>query len=164
MTPMPCTKPSKRPWYAWAVLPENTMIRNVLAVFAGLAAGMVINMALIMLNAYVLFPMPAGMDMNDPVQMNVYIATLPTAAFVVVIAAHLGQSFVGGWTAARLGASRPMVLAMIIGVLSLIGGVTNMMQLEHPVWMYIELPLYLAVAWVAGRIELKRRAAAVAAD
>jgi len=136
------------------------MIRNVLAVFAGLAAGMVTNMALIMINAYVLFPMPAGIDMNDPVQMNAYIAPLPATAFILVLAAHLGQSFVGGWTAARLGASKPMVLALIIGVLTLAGGVMNMMQLELPTWMYVELPLYLVVAWLAGRIEVKRRAAA----
>ncbi|MGH1342507.1 MAG: hypothetical protein ACRBN8_13185 [Nannocystales bacterium] len=136
------------------------MIRNVLAVFAGLAAGMATNMALVMLNAYVLFPMPAGIDMNDPVQMNAYIAPLPATAFILVLAAHLGQSFVGGWTAARLGASRPMLLAMIIGVLSLVGGIMNMMQLELPTWMLVELPLYLVVAWIAGRIEQKRRATA----
>lgn len=136
------------------------MIRNVLAVLAGLATGMVTNMALVMLNAHVLFPMPVGIDMNDPVQMNAYIAPLPATAFILVVAAHLGQSFVGGWTAARLGASKPMLLAMIIGVLSLVGGVMNMMQLDLPNWMYAEIPLYLVVAWLAGRIEVKRRAAA----
>lgn len=136
------------------------MIRNVLAVLAGLATGMVTNMALVMLNASVLFPMPAGTDMNDPVQMNAYIATLPATAFILVLAAHLGQSFVGGWTAARLGASKPMLLAMIIGVLSLVGGLMNMSQLDLPSWMYVEIPLYLVLAWLAGRIEVKRRAAA----
>lgn len=133
-------------------------MRNALAVLAGLAAGMVTNMALIMLNGYVLFPMPVGTDMNDPAQMNAYVATLPAAAFIMVLAAHLGQSFVGGWTAARLGASKPMILAMLIGVLTLLGGIANMMQLELPTWMYVEFPLYLVVAWVAGRIEVKRRA------
>ena len=99
------------------------------------------------------------MDMYDPVQMNAYIATLPVAAFLVVMAAHLGQSFVGGWTAARLGKSKPLVLAMIVGVISLIGGVANMMSLDGPDWMLIELPLYLVVAWAAGQMEIKRRAA-----
>ncbi len=136
------------------------MLRNVFAVIAGLVVGMVVNMALVMLNAYVLFPMPEGTDMADPAQMNAYIATLPAVAFIVVLAAHLGQSFVGGWTAARLGASAPLVLAMIIGVLSLVGGIMNMMQIDHPAWMYVELPLYLVVAWLAGTREVRRRAAA----
>ena len=136
------------------------MVRNILAVIAGLFVGMVVNMALVMLNAYVLFPMPPGMNMNDPEQLNAYIATLPTLAFFPVLAAHLGQSFVGGWTAARIGSSRPMLLAMIVGVLSLIGGIMNWMTIDGPTWMMIEMPLYLVVAWLAGRMEQKRRATA----
>ena len=77
------------------------MIRNIVAVVVGLFVGSTVNMALIQLNMQVLFPMPPGTDMNDPVQLNAYIETLPTQAFFVVMAAHLGQSFVGGWTAAR---------------------------------------------------------------
>lgn len=139
------------------------MARNIIAVIAGLAVGMVVNMALILLNSYVLYPMPEGMDMQDTEQMNAYIRTLPTAAFFVVLAAHLGQAFVGGWTAARLGASKPMVLAMIVGVLSLAGGVYNLINLDGPKWLAIELPLYLVLAWLAGRIEVKRRAGLAAA-
>lgn len=75
---------------------EVEMLRNFVAVVAGMIVGMVVNMALVMLNGYVLFPMPDGLDMNDVAGMNAYIQTLPTAAFVVVLAAHLGQSFVGG--------------------------------------------------------------------
>ena len=134
-------------------------MRNVLAVLVGLIAGSMVNMALILLNSYVLYPMPEGTDMNDSEQMNAYVATLPATAFLVVLAAHLGQSFVGGWVAARMGKSRPVLLAMIIGVLSLIGGIMNMMNItEGPSWMVIELPLYLVVAWFAGRMVQKARA------
>jgi hypothetical protein len=119
---------------------------------------MAVNMGLIMVS-WALFPMPEGMDMNVPEQMNAYVATLPIAAFLIIIAAHLGQAFVGGWVAARLGASHPVVLALIIGVLALMGGVANMMMIEHPAWMYIEVPLYLVVAYVAGMLEVRRRAA-----
>ena len=118
---------------------------------------MAVNMSLIVLNAYVLFPMPDGMDMSNPEEFNAYVASLPTAAFFVVLAAHLGQSFVGAWLAARIGSSIPMVLAMIVGVLSLAGGIMNMMTIKGPDWMYIELPLYLGVAWVAGQMEVKRQ-------
>ncbi len=138
---------------------KSAVPRNIGAVLLGIAAGMAVNMALVILNTSVLFPMPEGTDMANPEQFNAYIATLPTAAFVVVLAAHLGQSFVGGWVAARLAGSRPMVLAMIVGALSLAGGILNMMTVKGPTWLYIELPLYLAVAWAAGALELRRRAA-----
>ncbi len=121
---------------------------------------MAVNMSLVMLNARVLFPMPEGTDMNNPEQLNAWVATLPTAAFFVVIAAHLGQSFVGGWVAARLGSSRPMLLAMIVGLASLAGGVMSMMSIKGPAWLVVELPLYLVVAWLAGRMEINRRLAA----
>ena len=126
------------------------MLRNIAAVLFGIVVGSTVNMALIMLNAHVFFPMPPDLDMAVPEQMNAYIATLPTVAFFVVLVAHLGQSFVGGWVAARLGKSRPVVLAMIVGVVSLLGGIMNMMTIKGPAWMVIELPLYLVVAWMAG--------------
>ena len=135
------------------------MIRNILAVIVGLAVGMAANMALVLLNAYVLFPMPAGMDMNDLEQLQGYIATLPMVAFFVGMAAHLSQSFVGGWVAARMGSSQPMLLAMIVGFVTLAGGIMMFMDVQGPAWMFIELPLYLVVAWLAGRMEVQRRAA-----
>ena len=54
-----------------------------------------------------------------------------------------------------------MLLAMIVGVVALIGGLINMMMIKDPGWMMIELLLYLVVAWLAGRMEQKRREAAV---
>jgi hypothetical protein len=143
-------------WHSRAA--EVIMIRNVGAVLAGLIVGSAVNMAFILLNTMVLFPMPAGTSMNDPAQMQAYIAGLPAAAFLVVIVAHLGQSFVGGWVAARLGGSRPVPLALIIGVLSLVGGVINLLSLHGPLWMWVEVPLYLVVAWLAGGLEQRRRA------
>ncbi len=127
------------------------MVRNILAVVVGIAVGMTVNMALIQLNSLVLFPMPPGTDMNDPAQFNAYIADLPQTAFILVLLAHLGQSFVGAWVAARLGTSHRMKLAMIVGTVSLIGGVMAMSMIDGPDWLVIELPLYLVVAWLAGR-------------
>jgi hypothetical protein len=133
------------------------IVRNILAVLAGMIVGSAVNMGLIMLS-WQIFPMPEGMDPNDSAQFNEYVAGLPVAALLLVILAHLGQSFVGGLVAARIAATRPMVVALIIGALTLLGGILNMMSIEHPTWMYIEVPLYIVVAWAAGRLEIKRRA------
>jgi hypothetical protein len=111
---------------------------------------MVINIALIQLNFLVFFPVPPGTDMADSDQFNAYIAGLPPTAFIVVLSARLSQAFVGGWIAARFGASHPMILAMIVGTVVLIGGIMAMAMIDGPNWLIIELPLYLVVAWVAG--------------
>ena len=132
------------------------MLRNIGAVIAGLVAGMVVNLVLVQANTLV-FPLPDGVNMTDTEQMRDAIAGLPASAWILVFVAHLGQAFVGGWLAARLGASHPMVLAMIVGVLSLGAGVANTLMLSAPAWTWIEMPLYLVAAWLAGRIESARR-------
>ena len=127
------------------------MIRNIVSVLVGIAIGMAINMLLIQLNFQMLFPMPPGTDMNNPEQFNAHVAGLPHTAFIVVILAHLAQSFVGAWIAARMGASHNMALAMLVGTVALLGGVMAMLMIDGPDWLIIELPLYLVVAWIAGR-------------
>jgi hypothetical protein len=133
------------------------MIRNIGAVFVGLIVGSVANMALIM-GSWAIYPPPEGLDMSDQAQMAAFIATLPTGAFLMAIVAHLAQAAIGGWVAARLAGSHPLRLAMIVGALSMLGGVANMFQIDAPTWMWAEMPLYLAVAWGAGTLELRRRA------
>ena len=135
------------------------MVRNVLAVLAGLAVGMAFNMSLVMLNAYVLYPMPEGTTFEDTEKFQEYVDTLPLPAFLVVLLAHVGQAFFGGWLAARLAGSQPLALAMIVGALSMVGGILNMLSIQGPSWMWIEVPLYLVLAWVAGSMEMRRRAA-----
>jgi hypothetical protein len=134
------------------------LVRNLLAVLGGLFVGGALNMLVIQLNMELLYPLPPDLDVNDVNQFNVYLGTLPATAFLVVMVAHLSQAFAGGWVAARAGASHPMVLALIIGVLSLAGGIAAMTMFDGPGWMAIELPLYLVLAGLAGRIEQRRRA------
>ena len=78
-----------------------------MAVIVGIIVGMAVNMALIQFNSLVLFPMPPGTDMNDPAQFNAYIADLPQTAFILVLLAHLGQSFVPKVSAMPLETVRP---------------------------------------------------------
>ena len=136
------------------------MFRNALAVVAGYFVGSAINMGLIQLNMQVLFPPEAGLNVGDPEQFQAYIDALPVQALLVIVLAHLSQAFVGASVAARIAESRPMVVAMGIGALSLAGGVMAFVMIESPSWMTIELPLYLALAWAAGKLEEKRRARA----
>jgi hypothetical protein len=66
---------------------------NTLAVVIGLIAGMAINMSLITFNAKVLYPAYNGLDMRDKEACQAYVDTLLAPVFLLVMAAHLGQSF-----------------------------------------------------------------------
>lgn len=133
------------------------LVRNIAATLAGLVAGSVANMAIVQLNT-MLHPMPPGIDPNDLAQFGEYVATLPSIAFVVTMFAHLSQALIGGWVAARLAATLPLLLAMIVGGLSMIGGLVMLNLIPHPTWMWLEIPLYLAAAWFVGQAETRRRA------
>ncbi len=124
-------------------------LRDGLAVVLGMLAGTTVNMTLVLF-ALFLFPMAEGSDFSDTDAMADYFATIPVAGLLLILAAHLGQSFFGGLVAALLSPTRPRAMALIIGVISLIGGVMNMSQLPLPAWMWIEVPGYLLVAWFAA--------------
>lgn len=133
----------------------NPHLRNVLATLAGLVAGSVVNMGLVLLNVS-LFPMPAGASFEDPAAMAAWTATLPASAFLLVLAAHGAQAFVGGALATRLAATRGPVPAGLIATLTALGSAANMVQLPAPAWMWVDVPLNLALGWGAWR--LARRA------
>lgn len=134
------------------------VLRNIGAVILGLLVGSALNMGLVMANMS-LFPGPEGLDFNDTEAMAEYIAGLPQSAFILVLLAHVGQASLGGWIAARVGASRPIVLALVVGALTLVGGAMNMMNFpDAPIWMWIEFPLYLALPYALGKMEQGRRA------
>ena len=126
------------------------------ALVVGLYLGMKFNMDLVNANMN-LFPPPEGFDWTDAVATEAYLSSLPASAFVLVILAHLGQAFFGGWLAARLAPGYPMRMAMTIGILSMVGGIMNQMMIPLPAWTWTEIPFYLIVAYGAGMLEVNRR-------
>ena len=132
------------------------MGRNILSVFVGLVVGFLFNASCVALNGH-LFPAPKDFSWEDSDVVSAYFDALPLAAFLIVLVAHLGQSFFGGYVAGRISKDCVMMVAMIVGGLSLVGGIMNFMMLPLPMWMLIEMPLYLIVAWWAGNIAMKKR-------
>ncbi len=132
------------------------MLRNIGAVILGLIVGMIVNMLILQINS-LFFPLPENVDPTDYEALKIAMQSQPALAWIGVMAAHLGQAFVGGWVAARMGISRPVLLALIVGGLSLAGGIANAVMLSTPAWTWIEMPLYLVVAWLAGKLVEKSR-------
>ena len=124
-------------------------MRDIIAVLVGWIVGMAANMAFVFLNVS-LYPMPDGVTFNNKEGFAAYIETLPLTALLIVLVAHVSQAFFGGLVAAKISKKRRTTVAMIIGVLSLIGGYINMQSTPLPTWMWIEMPLYLVFAWLAA--------------
>lgn len=131
------------------------MLRNIGAVLLGMVVGGVVNMGIIVASSAV-WPLPDG-AMEDPAVLRAWVAGLPVAALLWAVAAHLAQAGLGGWVAARV-STRPLVAALILGGLTALGTTYNLLDLGGPAWMWLELPLDLALAGAVGWAEQQRRA------
>ena len=132
------------------------MIRNIIAVITGLIIGMTVYQLFVEKNL-ALHPMPEGLDFfTDKQETAQYIQNLPLFAFALILVAHLSQSFVGAFIAAKISLNKQLPCALIIGMCSLILGIINMIIMQLPSWMLIEMPLYLITAWTAGKLALRK--------
>ena len=133
----------------------------IVAVIVGLAVGMAANMGFVIINLQ-MFPLPEGVVWTDEEEIKAWFGTLPQNAFILVFVAHLSQAFLGGLVAALIAKRNMMCVAITIGVFTMVGGIMNMMSIPAPAWLWIEVPLYLVVAWIAAKIVMQQRSACAA--
>ena len=74
--------------------------------------------------------------------------------FIMPFLAHALGTLAGAFLAALLAGSRKMMLALLVGVFFLIGGIMNVFMLPSPVWFTIvDLGLaYIPMGWLGGRL------------
>ncbi|MBC8203485.1 MAG: hypothetical protein H8E91_06610, partial [Planctomycetes bacterium] len=118
----------------------------IVAVIVGLIVGSAVNWGIGSLNV-VFFPMPEGVPWQDTDAIIAWIKTLPQQAFILVLLAHLSQSFVGGFVAALIAKQNMMCVALVVGAISMLAGIANMLMIHAPAWLWIEMPLYLVTAY-----------------
>ena len=136
-------------------LSPRIMLRDMVALAAGLIVGMAFNMALVILNAKL--HAPEDLNMGDPEQVQRFIDTMPASGLLLVLVAHVGQAALGGWVAARLSVSRPLLMALLVGFATVAGSVQMLTTYTSPAWMWVEVPLALGLAWWAGNVHAKRQ-------
>ena len=138
-----------------------TLLRNVLAVLAGIVLGSTANMALITLSP-ALIPPPAGVDITNPESLAKGMPLFEARHFVMPFLAHAVGTLVGALAAHLIAATRKEQLAYAIGALFLCGGVAASFMIPAPAWV-IALDLliaYLPMAWLGiqiGRLMQRRR-------
>ncbi len=131
----------------------NPTLRNILAVIAGVIIGAIVNGALITVSGSVI-PPPAGVDPSDMESLRAGIHLFETKHFIFPFLAHALGTLVGALVASLIGASKRMILALIVGVLFLIGGVLAAFMIPAPAW-FIALDLlvaYIPMAWLGWKL------------
>jgi hypothetical protein len=131
----------------------NPVVRNSLAVLAGLVVGSIVNMGLILASAH-LIPPPAGADNTTMEGLRATMHLFEPKHFLFPFLAHALGTMAGAGAAAAIGASHQFKLAMGIGALFLAGGIVNCFLLPAPAWfMALDVLLaYLPMAWIGWKI------------
>jgi len=133
----------------------HPILRNILAVVAGLILGSAVNMGILMLGMAVL-PPPPGVDIMDIASINAHIHEYSFVALMVPFLAHALGTLMGAFVLTKLAASRHLELAMIfIGVVFLMGGIDAVRQIPNaPLWFdVLDLVVaYLPMAWLGAMV------------
>jgi hypothetical protein len=130
-----------------------TLLRNVLAIVAGIVIGGAVNSALIMLSPSII-PPPAGVDVNDAASLRASMHLFEPRHFVMPFLAHALGTLAGALAAYLIAATHRARMAYAIGVVFLCGGVAASFMIPAPAW-FIALDLvaaYLPMAWLAVQI------------
>lgn len=128
------------------------MLRLVLSIIGGVVAAFVIVFLGDMLSQSLATSAgPAPTDMNDRAAMEAYVAGLPTAVFIVMLATWTVAAFAAGAFAARF-ARRGEWPGWVAAGLFLCATAANLFLIPHPTWMAVAgVVLVVAAGWFGAR-------------
>ena len=135
----------------------NPIVKNILAVIAGLIIGSIVNMGIVMLSGSII-PPPEGGDVTT---MDGLIATMhlfEPKHFIMPFLAHALGTLVGAFVAAKIAASRKMLLALVVGAFFFLGGAISASSLGGPLWFNaLDLIVaYFPMAYLGWRFAYKK--------
>lgn len=128
------------------------IIKSIRAVLSGGLVAFLLIMALEFVNSR-LYPLPAGLSVDNREAMSGFVATLPLTAFFLLLLGYALGGLAGGYTAARLAPSVPAVHALIIAVGLFLASVMNLRAIAHPLWFVAaNLALVLVLPMLGARL------------
>lgn len=111
----------------------NPILKNVLAVVAGVVIGSIVNMGIIMISGSII-PPPEGGDITTMEGLKATMHLFEPKNFIFPFLAHALGTLVGAFVATKIAASRKQLMALLIGLFFLIGGTVNTAMLGGPMW------------------------------
>jgi hypothetical protein len=129
------------------------IVRNILAVVVGLLIANVVNMALINLGHSVV-ALPAGADVSSMQSLKIAMQSFGPEQFIFPFLAHAVGTLLGALVATLIAASHKLTFAMVIGIVSLLGGVAAGIWLGAPLW-YDAVDFifaYIPMAWIGAKL------------
>ncbi len=125
------------------------ILRIVLAVVAGFAAGSVVNMTLISVGGTVV-PPPTGANVTTMEGLRAAMPLFEPKHFLFPFLAHALGTLVGAAVAGLLAPERSAGPALGVGSLFLLGGIASVFMLPSPTWFTVAdlMFAYVPFAWL----------------
>lgn len=131
----------------------NPVLKNTLAVVAGIIGGSVVNMGIINLSGSVI-PPPTGAEVTTMEGLKTTMHLFEPKHFLMPFLAHALGTLAGALIAASIAATRKMTFALVIGCFFLAGGIANVVMLPSPLWFTVTdlVFAYLPMGFLGGKI------------
>jgi hypothetical protein len=135
----------------------NPIVRNILAVLAGIVVGSVVNMGIIQIGPSVL-PNPEGVDNSTMETLAATMHLFEAKHFIVPFLAHALGTLAGAFVVAKIALNHKMKFALGLGIFFLLGGIAAVFMLPAPMWYNVtDLVLaYIPMAYLGGKMALKK--------
>jgi hypothetical protein len=129
------------------------MVRSILAVVVGLIVAVIVTSGLQAVGQFI-YPLPPGVNPNDPEALKKVLPTMPTGAFLLLLLDYAAGSLAGGLLAAWVARRRPALHALIVGgVLTVLGFLNLLLLPGHPAWVWAaSAVVYLLPAYAGSRL------------
>lgn len=136
----------------------NPILRNILAFVVSLFLGAMVNGFIISISGSII-PPPKGVDIKTVEGLEAGIHLFETKHFIFPFLAHALGTFVAASLVSIFAASHKMKLALVIGLIFLVGGTMMVMMLPAPMWYnVVDLTLaYIPMAYLGGKLFAKKK-------
>jgi hypothetical protein len=135
------------------------MIRSALVLLAGVVAALFVVILMDTLTGNI-YALPAGTDPNNPESMRQAVATLPAAAFLLLLAGWVLAGGVGSYIAARFATYARPTHGLIVAFFVLVATVGNLAKFPHPAWLWVaSIILIPGAGWAATKLVARQTGA-----
>jgi hypothetical protein len=135
----------------------NPTVKNILITIGSIILGGLANSAIVTISPYI-FPLPEGVDVKNIKSIADNISLYEPKHFLMPYLAHAIGTLVAAYFVSRFAVSHRFKLAMLCGVLFLIGGIMAVKMIPNsPVW-FNTLDLvtaYIPMAWIGYKLGSK---------
>lgn len=131
----------------------KVILQNVTITAIGFLIGSAVNMGLIMISGQII-PPPEGADVTTMEGLKESIHLFQPKHFLFPFLAHSLGTFFGAFFTVKFVKSHHQILAYLISIIFLSGGIANIIMLPGPLWFTVVdlLFAYIPMAFIAIRL------------